>query len=83
MPDVTMTHVAFTGTMASQQEFDHAIGTQIPCYVNGVPAGLATVTRAVVSADSTSVDVTYEVSIPVGEEDKFHTDLWLYPSQSG
>lgn len=74
MPHITIIECAPPHTIYAQRSLDSNIGKQIPCYVNGIPVGLATIVSAVIAEDGRSVEITYDAPIPLGDDDKFRTD---------
>jgi hypothetical protein len=77
MPRVTIVEYAPPHTIFARTAVAHNVGKQIPCYINGVSVGLATIVRAVVADDCRSVEIVYDIPIDIAEEDKFRTDQFL------
>ena len=74
MPHVTYREMAYPGTRFGQLAATGNIGRQVPCYINGAPAGLTTIADLVVAEDGTSIDITYDLPVALGEHDKFSVD---------
>jgi hypothetical protein len=77
MSHVTVIECAPPHTIYAQRSLDNNIGKQIPCYVNGISVGLATIIRAAVADDGRRIEITYDIPVAIGYDDKFRTDEYV------